>query len=55
MADEVTSNFAARACDPKRIGAPEAPPLLRDRNAAGTGARRSQSAQRPDTGVNQPN
>jgi hypothetical protein len=55
MADNVTSNFAARVCDPKCAGAPEAPPLLMDRNAAGMRARLSQSAKRPDTGANQPN
>jgi hypothetical protein len=39
MADKVTSNFAARACAPKWIAAPQAPILSWNRNSAATGAR----------------
>jgi hypothetical protein len=55
MAGNVTSKFSARARDPKRTGAPEAPLLLVDRNTAAIGALLVESAKQPDTGTSQPN
>jgi hypothetical protein len=57
MAGNVTSKFSARAGDPERTGAPQAPLLLMlmDRNTAAIGALLVESAKQPDTGIRQPN
>jgi hypothetical protein len=55
MAGNATSKFSAPVGGPKRIGAPEAPLLLMDRNTAAIEALLVESAKQPDTGIGQPN
>jgi hypothetical protein len=55
MAGKVTSKFSAPVGVQKRIGAPEAPLLLMDRNTAAIGALLVESAKQPDTSFSQPN
>jgi hypothetical protein len=52
MAGNATSKFSAPVGEPKRIGAPEAPLLLVDRNTAAIGALLVESRKQPDTGIN---
>jgi hypothetical protein len=55
MAGNVTSKFSARAGDPQRTVAPEAPLILMDRNTAAIGVLLVEFAKQPDTGTSQPN